>query len=362
MSVKLPRAINSEVFAQAQVHFGYLSLQELLKHVKEQNVQEHLTQLKEEKAALLDQLKEKFPNATDEDINRQLTEKDGDYYTYWTQLPDLVKEEKERGRLQSWLLNVSDLSWVVKQRPYVQGGLVLSGAMALYYARHQRILGLVNGIAAAVFYGVVHDLNVIEGALKNLRDFNESTSSQELRTKGEKVFQEMKASGLFLSRFIKAHEQEKGSVDPLLQKFSKVSKAIHNTLVVQGDFSPKQVQAFFQDLGKLTGQMKWGTYTTMVGGAFIALYAYQRQAYLMTTAGLIHVALAYKIGSTLGGFQGASHAIASAKTEEVPKVYHDQAQKIPYLSATDSPQKIHAEVIRLDHLLQFIPSWTVHTA
>ncbi|MCP5505977.1 MAG: hypothetical protein H7A38_03740 [Chlamydiales bacterium] len=360
--MSLPAVLKQQIINETQTHFGFPSLSEFVEHSKEENVVGYQAQLKAEKVALLDRLKKKFPSATDEEINRQLKEKDGEYYTYWTQLPDLVKEEKEKGRLQSWFVDVSDLSWIVKQRPYVRGGLVLSGAMALYYARHQRILGLVSGIAAAVFYGVVRDLNVIEHALKNLSAIDASTPLQGLREKGEKVFQEMKASGLFLSRYIKAQEQEKGLIDPLLQKFSEISKAIRGTLVVKGDFNPQQVQAFFEDLGKLTGKIKWGVYTSMVGGGVLALYAYRQKAYLMGVAGVIHAALAFKIGRTLGEYQGVSYAIAMAETATIPQVYQEQAQKIPYLSAADSPQKIHAEVIRLDHLLQFIPSWTVHTA
>lgn len=76
----------------------------------------------------------------------------------------------------------------------------------------------------------------------------------------------------------------------------------------------------------------------------------------MATARLIEVALAYKIGST---FERCSKGLScdgiGRGWKKVPQVYHEQAEKTPLLTST-------AILKTSDILLQFVLSWTVHTA
>lgn len=326
--ITLPTLISMEILYETQAHFQYQDLQELNRHKEEQPVQDYQAQLKKEKFEQLQRLRAEFSDASDEIINQQFKDKNGEYYNYWNKLPQIIADEK-KNVLYSQLDNVKDLGWIVNYRKICRGGQYLAGAMALYYFRHERIIEAIHGVSAAILYILSKDLSVIEKSCESFKTIqeltgkDEATPSQMIEKIGE-VFEEIKGSGYFLRYVI--HGDEEVKTEERLKKFSDISKGIHLKIKEGEKWNEEALRGVFQDVGRLVGKIKWGTHFWTLGGAFLAIYAYRRRAYLTAFVGALHIVAAGKMASKLRAFHIFSLNIANAEEGKAFEVYQEKVQ------------------------------------
>lgn len=364
LDLKLTPGISLKIITQTQKHFGYKTFAEAVKHQNNEAYIDYQRPLQLEYNEYLATLRTKFPGATDGEIDDQLESESGPLYDYWLTVPAIVKERKCKDGFYNQLVDVADLSWIVKERSYVNAGLYLSGAAALYYCRHERIIGVVHGICAALLYTLKCGMIEIEDKCSlfkkladSIKDDQEVTSGKVVEEAG-RIFESMKNSGLFLRYFMKAHFLGGAKTEELLKTFSEFSRVLNKREIpIQGEFDATEVKAFFNDLGKCFGKEKRIHDTWMIGWVALSLYALRQRVYLAAALGACHVALAAICGRTLGTFQGVSLAIAVADNAKVVKVYQEQAEKCGFFKNTSERREIHAEVIRLEALQKIVPNW-----
>lgn len=343
MSVRLSKVLNSEVMAQLK---GLFTEKELRDGLNNQNSEVFKTmgRLKKEKLDDFDNIKQQFPNATEEKLLKIYDETKE--VTTWNE------------RLRGFTNIGKDVAWV-KNRAMI--GSVALGGLSLYYLRSNYLIGSANLIGTLAMATLWRTSSQVEQATDELSAIwvtcLRKTSSETADAVAE-VFAKAKEGSLLIRFYLNAQEKLIPNQEnvPFSTTFSKeVVEAFQSwksTLKTQGNGDPKVIQDFFKRFEKVNSFAQRSSMLWMMGSAAFTYYAFKQRAYLMILAGCIHVGVSFKIRGKYSALELASRKISIAKEDELLSVY-----KKFFPKATDLKKLHSAIVIPFDAMLKMIPAW-----